>query len=233
MERIIEDQELGSILLRRSLRAKHYSLKISRGQILATIPASGCEERMMSFIEESRPKLRLALKRNPPTPIFDESSELTTQTFRLHIFRTERNDFYLSLKEGMLNIACPQTVDFKNDKVQELLNSLIGKALRHEAIRILPKRLKELADKHDFTYSSVKITKSKSNWGSCSVHKSINLSRSLMLVPEYLSDYVLLHELCHTVEMSHNERFWALMNKVTDNKAKALRSELKKYHSFG
>ena len=233
MERIIEDQELGSIILRRSSRAKHYSLKISRGQIVATIPANGNEARMISFIEESRVKLRLALKRNPAIPLFDESSEFITQTFRLHILRTERSDFYMSLKEGMLNIACPQTVDFKDDKVQGLLNSFIGKALRHEANRILPKRLKELADKHGFTYSSVKITKSKSNWGSCSMRKSINLSRSLMLLPEYLSDYVLLHELCHTVEMSHNEHFWALMNKVTDNKAKALRSELKRYHSFG
>jgi len=232
MERKIQDKDLGTIILRTSERARRYTLKISGGHIIAVMPLRGSESSMLNFIEEKRTSLIKALQKHPATPKFDESSELITQTFRLHIFRTDRRNFYLTLHDGILHIACPLSIDFEEEKIQNILRDMIGKALRHEANKMLPKRLKELAEQYNFTYTDVKITKSKSNWGSCSVRKSINLSRSLMLLPRHLSDYVLLHELCHTIEMSHNERFWALMDKVTNNQAKALRKELKSYHSF-
>jgi predicted metal-dependent hydrolase len=101
--------------------------------------------------------------------------------------------------------------------------------MRYEAKRYLPVLLKELALRHGFSYNTVKIHNSRSRWGSCTSRKNINLSLSLMLVQRHLVEYVLLHELCHTVEMNHGERFWALMSKVTDGKARALRGELKRF----
>ena len=155
---------------------------------------------------------------------------MQTATFRLHIFRTERENFYMRLENGILHIACPKEIDFADEQVQKVLKGLIEQALRHEARRILPQRLHQLASQHGFTYTGVKIFNSKSHWGSCTARRSINLSLSLMLLPFPLIDYVLLHELCHTIEMNHSDRFWALMDKVTDGKAQTLRKELKEFH---
>ena len=162
--------------------------------------------------------------------LLDERSELQATTFRLHIFRTERSNFYMRLEDGVLHIACPNETRFEEEEVQSLLKSMLEKALRHEAKRLLPERITLLARQHGFMLTGVKINNSKTHWGSCTMKKSINLSQSLMLLPWHLVDYVLLHELCHTIEMNHSERFWKLMDKVTDNQAIRLRSELKNYH---
>ncbi|MDR0682018.1 MAG: M48 family metallopeptidase [Dysgonamonadaceae bacterium] len=100
--------------------------------------------------------------------------------------------------------------------------------LRLEARLYLPKQLERLAKEHGFKYNAVRIQKSKTRWGSCSSKATINLSLYLMLLPAHLIEYVLLHELCHTVQMDHSPAFWALLDKHTNGKARELRSELKK-----
>lgn len=232
MEKKIYDNDLGTILLRTTPRATRYTLKISKGTITAIMPEGGDEGRMWSFIEENRQKLLNALKIHPSRPLLTETTSLQTATFRMEIFRTDRTNYYMTLKEGVLRIACPAETRFEADEVQEILKGLLEKALRHEAKRVLPDRLMALADRYHFTCTGVRIMNSKTRWGSCSTRKSINLSLSLMLLPWHLIDYVLLHELCHTVEMNHSDRFWKLLNSVTDNKALALRKELKGYTMF-
>ena len=106
----------------------------------------------------------------------------------------------------------------------------IEQALLYEACQHLPNRLQRLADQHGFTYTGIKITGSKTRWGSCTARRSINLSIFVMLLPWHLIDYVLLHELCHTKEMNHGERFWALMDQVTNGETQALKKELKSHH---
>ncbi|MBR5298248.1 MAG: DUF45 domain-containing protein [Parabacteroides sp.] len=230
MEKIIQDKELGEILLRTSTRAKHYTLKISKGKLTATMPIGGDATRMWMYIQDNREKLRNALLKHPARPLIDEQTQLQTATFHTHIFRADSSKFVMKLEKNILHISCPIQTDFAQEEVQSILKGFIERALRYEAKRLLPSRLHLLAQKYGFSYSQVKILNSKSHWGSCTIKRHINLSLSLMLLPWHLIDYVLLHELCHTIEMNHSERFWSIMNQVTDNKAISLKKELKNYH---
>ncbi|MDR3220150.1 MAG: M48 family metallopeptidase [Dysgonamonadaceae bacterium] len=101
--------------------------------------------------------------------------------------------------------------------------------LRKQARAYLPSKLAELAKLHRFEYQSVRIRKSKTRWGSCSSKGTISLSFYLMLLPHYLIEYVLLHELCHTVRMNHSPAFWELLDSYTQGKAKLLQKELRNY----
>lgn len=229
MEKHLYIEGVGPVRLRTHPRATRYRVKIAKGEITAVMPEGGDEKRMVAFIRQSRKELLEALERNPPRQRLDESTSLWTATFQLHIFRTDRQRFYMNLQGGILHLACPATTDFEDETVQSTLRKMIEKALRYEAVRLLPARLEELARQHGFTYECVKINNSQTHWGSCTSRKRINLSLSLMLLPWHLIDYVLLHELCHTVELNHSPRFWLLMDRVTGGRAEAWRKELKSH----
>lgn len=232
MEKKIQDSELGVIIVRTSPRAKRYTLKISNGHITATMPIGGDEKRMLSFISENKTRLKAALQKHPARDLLSDATILQTASFSLHIFCSERTNFYMTLDKEVLHIACPEQTEFADARVQKLLSGMLERALRHEANRLLPERLANLAKRHNFVCTGVKVNNSKTHWGSCTQRKSINLSLSLMLLPWHLIDYVLLHELCHTLEMNHSDRFWALMDKTTEGKSLQLREELKSYRTM-
>ena len=135
----------------------------------------------------------------------------------------------MKLDNSILHIACPLETRFESDEVQLILKGFLEKALRHEAKRLLPdNRLKTLADRYKLTFTSVRIMNSKTRW-EVAVRVKVSISPFAHAASWHLIDYVLLHELCHTVEMNHSDRFWKLLNEITENRALMLRQELKKY----
>lgn len=140
-------------------------------------------KRVCWLLSAKTEKLLIALAKHPARPLLTDETEMQTATFRLHIFRTDRANFYMKLEGGILHIACPTQTDFVDERVQKLLKDFLEQALRHEARRLLPTRLLDLASRHNFTCTGVKIFNSKSHWGSCTPRRSINLSLSLMLLP--------------------------------------------------
>ncbi len=86
------------------------------------------------------------------------------------------------------------------------------RALKREADTLLPPRLKSLALKHGRQYQTVGVKQLKRRWGSCDSQQNIVFNLYLMELPWAYIDYVLLHELAHTVEMNHGPAFWTLLS---------------------
>ena len=97
-----------------------------------------------------------------------------------------------------------------------------------EAKETIRNRLKELSEQHGYSYNKVFIREQKTRWGSCSAKNNINLNLKLVLLPEHLMDYVILHELAHTKHKNHSQQFWSELNMTCGN-SNGLRKELKKY----
>lgn len=101
--------------------------------------------------------------------------------------------------------------------------------LRTQAKQILPQRVEELAKEHGLRYGKVTIRATRSKWGSCTAKGNLSLSLYLMTLPEHLRDYILLHELAHTVHHNHSPRFHALVDTLTKGREKELARELRDY----
>ena len=83
--------------------------------------------------------------------------------------------------------------------------------LRRRAQKELAARLEEVARFHGLPFGMVTVRHQRTRWGSCSPQRAISLNLRLLFLDPDLVDHVLLHELCHTRELNHSRRFWALM----------------------
>ena len=83
-----------------------------------------------------------------------------------------------------------------------------GEGGRERAIKELPPVLLALAEKHGITVTRVSIRNQRSRWGACSAQGTITLNWRLILVPDFVREYVMVHELMHRRELNHSKRFW-------------------------
>ena len=82
------------------------------------------------------------------------------------------------------------------------------------ALKVLPQRVKLYAAQMGVSVGRITIRCQKTRWGSCTREGNLNFNCLLMLAPEEVQIYVVVHELCHRLEMNHSKRFWAEVAKV-------------------
>lgn len=102
-----------------------------------------------------------------------------------------------------------------------------------EAARALVlERLHYFNQYYGHTWKRVAIRNPRRSWGSCTSLGNLNFSYKLLYLPPHLSDYVIVHELCHLKELHHKQSFWDLVGEVLPD-YKALRSELRSIEKGG
>jgi predicted metal-dependent hydrolase len=90
----------------------------------------------------------------------------------------------------------------------------LTRLMRREARDFLAERLALWAARLGLRYSEFKLSSARSRWGSCTSQGAVRLNWRLMQAPLPVLDYVVIHELCHLVELNHSPRFWALVATV-------------------
>ena len=162
------------------------------------------------------------------------------EQYQVRIIRTARKTISLSLDENLdVLVRAPyfvsdrdlmRLVEKKADWInkhrnahkyrsehmteEERLTAEQLKQLAEEAKAYLPQRVRYYAGKMSVSYGRITIRNQRTRWGSCSRKGNLNFNCLLMLMPEAVIDYVVVHELCHRIEMNHSKRFWDQVARV-------------------
>jgi hypothetical protein len=91
------------------------------------------------------------------------------------------------------------------------LESLVEQWYRSQALQFVQPRVDSLTARWGLDYGRIIIRGQKTRWGSCSHRRTLSFNWRLMMVPEPVAEYVIVHEVAHLREMNHTHRFWKLV----------------------
>jgi predicted metal-dependent hydrolase len=223
----ITDEEFGTITLRRSARASHVRIRVAPdGRLRASLPLYAPAFLVKRLIKTSRGQLRAMLAESHSDTVYEHGMQIGKS--HTLIVRPGTAKVTTARRHGQqIIVSLPQDKDLHDSVVVRTVRDTVIDALRIEAKSYLPKRLAYLASAGGFSYEKIRFSHASGRWGSCSSNGTISLNIALMKLPFELIDYVLIHELSHTVEMNHSKKFWELVA-TTDPQYRAHRQTLKK-----
>lgn len=98
---------------------------------------------------------------------------------------------------------------------------------KESALVLAVERMAHFNEIYQFKWGKVTIRNQKTRWGSCSKKGNINFNYKIALLPAHLTDYIIVHELCHLKEFNHSRNFWSLVAQAVPNHRESY-NELKK-----
>jgi predicted metal-dependent hydrolase len=206
---ILHDDEFGKITIRRSAKASQIRIRVApNGTLRASMPPYAPLFLLKRLIHSSRGNLRTLISQSLPSISFYDGMQIGKSHT---LIVRQANNLSASRHKQQIIIHLPDNIELNSPEAIKLIREQMISALRLESKSYLSKRLKFIAEKNNFTYSKVKFSHASSRWGSCSSSGTISLNIALMKLPFELIDYVIIHELAHTVQMNHSEEFWDIV----------------------
>ena len=183
-------------------KIKNASIKITFDrQIIVSVPLRYSKSDINALIDKKRNWIEKTIKKLETT-----KEKINLQPNQILLFgKTYSKMLNPALKNKVI-------VNFNNETIDTDLN-LNNKKIQEEWYKIIakeyfPRRVNELAQKHDFTFNRITVRGQKTRWGSCSAKKNLSFNWKLMKAPHSVIDYIIIHELSHTKHLNHGKSYW-------------------------
>lgn len=182
----------------------------SFGKVTVRAPKKYSDERIAAFLAEKESWIVKHKRRKEGASEKLPSDDL--QGFRFTILGEDTEIF---LYEGSRIVY--QKQDGALFLPKENARERLVKWLKENAKRIFLKACEERAKETGLRFSGLTVTSAKTRWGSCSFDNTLHFTFRLLYAPKEIVDYVVVHELAHTVHKNHGAAFWKLVGKWKPN----------------
>ena len=155
------------------------------------------------------------------------------------LMKTNRKTISIQITPtGQVEVRCPRRcsrreaeafVISKQDWIRKHLEAIARKpvlpqlseaelrTLAKQAAAILPENVNRFAKQIGVSYGRITIRSQKTRWGSCTAQGNLNFNCLLILMPQEVQDYVVIHELCHRKHLNHSPEFWSEVERHCPN----------------
>lgn len=232
----LELANLPPIVVHQTKRSRRLCLKLcaQRGLRLMAPPRASVRH-MRQFVEQHRPWIEqhwsVVVEQTQLVPIVTHNDRLELlalgEAWQIQRVPTESAGVRLKVKDG------PEKCIVLHGAVEDaaLVNRAVRTWLQAYAKRTLLPWLDRLCQDSGLAYQKATARYAHTRWGSCSSQQNIMLNVKLLFLPQALVEYVMWHELCHTVHMNHSATFWRLVLQFSPN-GLALRQRLRHAEAY-
>ena len=182
----------------------------SQGRLIVRAPIHTSHARIQEIVDQKNgwieKKKRLMLQRQPVKEAerFSEGQEFyfLGQSYPLVVVERRQPRLKLNGRFELARTACPDAA------------RVFEGWYRDQARRVLKERASRLAERFGIRFQRLSITGARTRWGSCGPRGSLNFSWRLVMAPEAVIDYLIIHELAHLQVRNHSSKFWELVESM-------------------
>ena len=193
---------------------KTLCIQVKQGAVRVLAPKRYPDRQIMLFLQQKQAWVSLklqqqAVQRTATAQVASNTLLLCKGIYKQKILKCAAQ-FSLIETDQSIELYIPNRIS--EAQRSAYIKKQLSTWYKRQAQQYLPARLAQLSSQLALRPSTVLIKQYKARWGSCNSQGVISLNSLLMMTPDFVIDYVIVHELCHLQYMNHSRHFWALVS---------------------
>lgn len=200
--------------LKKSRKAKKVSILIKDQTVKVAVPTGFTFDYARNFIELNKDWIIKNLEKQENRNASHAAKRYMAgdkllyrgRNYPLQIEQADGSDHYAVFKGSRIVVYAPR--DLAEDARYHTIKTLVNAWYMGQAEKLLPEQVEYYAKQLGVEYKKIRIKDQRTRWGSCSNKGYINLNWRIIMAPNQVTAYVIIHELAHLKHMNHSKEFW-------------------------
>jgi predicted metal-dependent hydrolase len=205
----------------RTDRSKSATIKVEEGVVVVVVPRTLTQVRIKKLLDDKKLWIKQKIALHPQMQVTTEKQYVSGEAFSYlgRNYRLKVNEGELTpikLVHGSLTISAP-----KDESQHQMIKYALTIWYRRRAELKLREKLLRYSPIVGVETNGYKIKSFQSRWGSCTPRGRVDFNWKIIMAPNRVVDYVVVHELCHLKQHDHSPQFWKLVESIMPDYAES------------